>query len=90
MRVLKDYIVTVHYSVKHIQEIDPVSQPMLSAYLKEKMTDRLCRGLDFGTYLTTPIKRMFFVFFLTIENDGLIFFLQESRDICCFCVNSED
>jgi hypothetical protein len=58
-RVVKEYSVTVQHTVKEIQELDPSEKPLLKAYLDDKINnDALCKGLDFGTYLTTPVKSM--------------------------------
>jgi hypothetical protein len=54
----KDYSVTVQDSVKQISELDPKKKPLLSGYLEGRRNTPVCRGLDFGTYLTSPIKRM--------------------------------
>eukprot|EP01126_Amoeba_proteus_P054835 TRINITY_DN6767_c0_g1_i3.p1 TRINITY_DN6767_c0_g1~~TRINITY_DN6767_c0_g1_i3.p1 ORF type:complete len:383 (+),score=107.07 TRINITY_DN6767_c0_g1_i3:222-1370(+) len=58
LKMYKDYSVTISSSVKHITNIDPKQQPLLFAYFEKKRNDRVCRGLDFGTFLTTPIKRI--------------------------------
>eukprot|EP01126_Amoeba_proteus_P036316 TRINITY_DN3696_c0_g2_i3.p1 TRINITY_DN3696_c0_g2~~TRINITY_DN3696_c0_g2_i3.p1 ORF type:complete len:104 (-),score=30.43 TRINITY_DN3696_c0_g2_i3:161-472(-) len=31
---------------------------MLFQFFEKKRNDKVCRGLDFGTFLTTPIKRI--------------------------------
>lgn len=53
----KDYSVTVRDSVKQISDLDPKKKPLLHQYLKYKRNTSVCRGLDFGTFLTSPIKR---------------------------------
>eukprot|EP01126_Amoeba_proteus_P054135 TRINITY_DN6637_c0_g1_i8.p1 TRINITY_DN6637_c0_g1~~TRINITY_DN6637_c0_g1_i8.p1 ORF type:complete len:306 (+),score=84.47 TRINITY_DN6637_c0_g1_i8:705-1622(+) len=58
LRMYKTYSVTVRDSVQRISEVDAKKQPLFSTYLEEKRNSKVCRGLDFGTFLTTSIKRI--------------------------------
>lgn len=59
LRMYKDYSVTVEDGIKQISELDPKKKPLLYAYLEDKRNAPVCKGLDFGTFLTSPIKSIY-------------------------------
>ena len=57
LRIYKDYAITVQNSIKRLCELDPKQEPLLCSYLDEKKKDPVCRGLEIGSYISSPSKR---------------------------------
>ncbi len=70
----KDYANTVDWAVKFLKEMnEKKSRPKLIAWLAEKREDPKCRGLDFPSYLTSPVKRNFlFATFSLVRNSQVL------------------